>query len=338
MSQTHDGQDDASYFFTKEIDLMITFGPVPSRRLGRSLGINNIPPKICSYSCVYCQLGHTLKMQTDRQAFFKKDEIWRSAKERIEKAKDGGENIDYLTFVPDGEPTLDINLGAEIEALKALMLPIAVISNASIIWRQDVRKELMGADWVSIKIDAVKEEAWRRINRPHAKLALAAVMEGALQFARDYKGKLVTETMLVAGMNDGEEELTEVAGFLSQLKPAVAYISIPTRPPMEKWVRAPEAQFLNRAYQLLSERVPTIEYLTGYEGNAFACTGDVEQDLLNITAVHPMRQDAVDLYLARAGANPSMVRQLVEKGELIKTEYGNHTFYLRRLRLPVKAV
>lgn len=315
----------------KDLESMITFGPVPSRRLGRSLGINNIPPKICSYACVYCQLGRTLKMQINRRKFYKTEEIFHSAKDKLTKSRTAGETIDYLTFVPDGEPTLDINLRSEIEALKSLKLPIAVISNASLIWREDVRDDLLGADWVSLKVDAVKEEAWRRINRPHANLQLDSIMEGALEFAGVHKGKLVTETMLVAGINDSEEEITAVADFLSRLQPDVAYLSIPTRPPAEKWVRAPDERSLNSAYHLLSEKVRSVEYLIGYEGNAFAFTGDVEQDLLSITAVHPMRQDAVENYLLRAGANESLVRKLVEKGKLVKTRYGDHTFYLRRL-------
>ena len=93
---------------------MITFGPVPSRRLGRSLGINNIPPKICTYSCVYCQLGRTIKMQADRRAFYEPEEVFQDVKNKVEKARGIVETIDYLTFVPDGEPTLDINLGREI--------------------------------------------------------------------------------------------------------------------------------------------------------------------------------------------------------------------------------
>jgi wyosine [tRNA(Phe)-imidazoG37] synthetase (radical SAM superfamily) len=134
---------------------MIAFGPVPSRRLGRSLGINNILPKICTYSCVYCQLGRTLKMQVQRQAFYEPGEIWSAVSDKVEKVRETGEAIDYMAFVPDGEPTLDINLGREIELLKRLSLPVAVITNASLIWRQDVRTDLMAADWVSLKVDAV---------------------------------------------------------------------------------------------------------------------------------------------------------------------------------------
>ena len=110
---------------------MKSFGPIPSRRLGKSLGINNIPPKICTYSCAYCQQGFSSRMQIERQAFYDPLEIFNEVKERIELLKEKGEEIDYLSFVPDGEPTLDINLGKEIGLLKALGIKIAVITNAS---------------------------------------------------------------------------------------------------------------------------------------------------------------------------------------------------------------
>jgi len=99
---------------------MITFGPVPSRRLGRSLGINNIPPKVCTYSCVYCQLGRTPRMQVEQEAFYKKEKILQDVANKIKEVEKRGEIIDYLSFVPDGEPTLDINLGQEIKLLKPL--------------------------------------------------------------------------------------------------------------------------------------------------------------------------------------------------------------------------
>lgn len=312
---------------------MIAFGPVPSRRLGRSLGINNIPPKICSYACVYCQLGRTLKMVSDRRAFYDPGEVRRAVRERVERAAAAGEPVGYLTFVPDGEPTLDRHLGQEIEALKAFGLPVAVITNASLIWRRDVRDHLMGADWVSLKVDAVRDAVWRRINRPHGSLRLADVLRGALRFAREYRGRLVTETMLVAGVNDDEESVGGVAAFLALLKPAAAYLSIPTRPPAEAWVRPPGEPALNRAYHRLREKGLNVEYLIGYEGNAFAFTGDVAEDLLSITAVHPMRRDAVDDFLSRAGADWAVVLRLVEEGELVETEYGDHLFYLRKLRM-----
>jgi wyosine [tRNA(Phe)-imidazoG37] synthetase (radical SAM superfamily) len=316
------------------VERMIAFGPVPSRRLGRSLGINHIPPKTCTYACAYCQLGRTLKMQVVRQAFYQPEEILHAVRDQIAGAMDAGEAIDYLAFVPDGEPTLDICLGQEIELLKQLNLPVAVITNASLLWQQDVRQDLMAADWVSLKVDAAAEETWRRIDRPHGSLKLASILEGMHEFAKLYDGELVTETMLVAGVNDGENPLKEIADYLAHLRPDRAYLSVPTRPPAEDWAQSPDEQILNRAYHIFREKMDQVEYLIGYEGNAFAFTGDVEEDLLGITAVHPMREDAVSDYLERAEVGWPVVNRLVAQGELVEVEHGGHTFYVRRLDNP----
>jgi wyosine [tRNA(Phe)-imidazoG37] synthetase (radical SAM superfamily) len=226
---------------------------------------------------------------------------------------------------------LDANLGREIELLGPLGLPIAVITNGSLIWRPDVRHDLLAADWVSLKVDGVQEQVWRRIDRPHGSLTLAPILEGMLEFARAYRGELVTETMLVASMNDGEKQLKETAGFVARLQPDRAYLSIPTRPPAEAWAQAPDEQALNRAYRIFRDRMEQVEYLIGYEGNAFAFTGNVERDLLSITSVHPMREDAVGEYLARAGVGWPVIRRLVAQGKLVEVEHRGHTFYLRKL-------
>lgn len=310
---------------------MIAFGPVPSRRLGRSLGINNIPPKVCSYSCAYCQLGRTIKMQIDRRVFYPPEGILKDVKEKVESAREVGESIDYLSFVPDGEPSLDANLSYEIELLKPLGIKIAVITNASLIWREDVRESLMKTDWVSLKVDSGREDIWRRINRPHRTLQLASILDGMLEFAQAYGGELVTETMLVKGVNDSDGHLEEIGDFLAQLRPAKAYLSVPIRPPAEKWVQPPSEQVINQACQILSKRLDQVEYLIGYEGNAFAFTGDVEEDLLSITAVHPMRREAVSEFLTRARADWSVVYQLINQGRLVEMGYEGRTFYMRKL-------
>lgn len=310
---------------------MIAFGPVPSRRLGRSLGINNIPPKVCTYSCVYCQLGRTPDMRAERQEFYAPEQVARSVEEKVREVRGAGESINYLTFVPDGEPTLDINLGREIDLLRPLGIRIAVISNGSLIWREEVREALLKADWVSLKVDAVDGKVWRRIDRPHKSLRPDAIWAGMREFARAYTGVLVTETMLVAGVNDDEGSLCDVAELVAQLRPAVAYISVPTRPPAERWVRPPDEGTLNRAYQLLGQGGQRVEMLIGYEGDAFSATGDVEADLLSITSVHPMREEAVAEFLARAGSEWTIVHDLVARGQLVETEYGGARFYIRKL-------
>ncbi|MGZ8160751.1 MAG: radical SAM protein [Methylobacter sp.] len=135
--------------------LMLVFGPVPSRRLGRSLGINNIPPKHCSYSCLYCQVGPTKATETQPRAFYSPEAIFDAVKQHLENLKARKETVDYLTFVPDGEPTLDAGLGKSIELLRGLNIKIAIISNASLIWQNQVREMLKMADWVSLKVDSV---------------------------------------------------------------------------------------------------------------------------------------------------------------------------------------
>ena len=310
----------------------IAFGPVPSRRLGRSLGINHIPPKTCSYSCVYCQVGRTSRLRTARRAFYAEDDIVADVERKVDDARAAGEVIDYLTFVPDGEPTLDVSLEWAIERLKPLGIKIAVISNGSLLWRADVREALAQADWVSVKVDAVRPDVWRRINRPHRSLWLSVVLEGMLTFAETYGGELATETMLVSGINDDAAHLAEVASFLAQLRPARAYLAVPTRPPAEPWAGPPPEEVVTRAFQLLRGRLDRVELLIGYEGNAFASTGSLADDLLSITAVHPMREDAVQELLARTGAERSVVRALVAGGQLVETTYGGRKFYVRKLK------
>jgi wyosine [tRNA(Phe)-imidazoG37] synthetase (radical SAM superfamily) len=310
----------------------IVFGPVPSRRLGRSLGIDHVPPKTCTYACTYCQLGPTMRMRVDRCAFAPPDELAAAVRAKLGALRWRGEAVDALTFVPAGEPTLDANLGTEIRALRPLGIPIAVIGNASLIWRSDVRADLVEADWVSLKVDAVDPAIWHALDRPHGSLELDAILDGACTFGRDFAGTLVTETMLVAGVNDDPEHLDAVARFLARLAPHTAYLSVPTRPPAVPGVRPPDEAAVNRAFQIFAARLPAVACLLGYEGNAFSASGDAETDLLGITAVHPMREDAVAELLRRSGADRAFLRRLVDEGRLVETRYGGSTFYVRRIK------
>jgi len=314
---------------------MIAFGPVPSRRLGHSLGVNNIPPKICSYACVYCQLGRARTMAVDRSSFYGTDALLHAVREKAAGAAKAGDAIDYITFVPDGEPTLDRDLGQTILRLSTLGIPIAVITNASLLWQPDVREAVSAAHWVSVKVDAVDEALWHRIDRPHKLLHLTRILDGILAFADAFDGTLVTETMLIRDTNDRPEHVRALARFLDRLKPDIAYLSVPTRPPAEGWVKPADEDRLNCAYQIVRKHVTHVELLTGYEGNAFSFTGDVRDDLLSITAVHPMRRDAVDDLLRRAGVSWSVVDELVAGDQLVVSTYEGHTYYSRRLpRVP----
>lgn len=311
----------------------IVFGPVPSRRLGRSLGINHIPAKHCSYSCRYCQVGPTRQPEIVRHAFHAPEVVCREVAERVAMLRNHGEAVDYLTFVPDGEPSLDIHLGHLIDGLRPLGLPIAVISNASLIWREDVRAELARADWVSLKVDSVDSATWRALNRPHPTLELAAILDGIRAFAAGYRGTLVSETMLVAGVNDDTAGVEAMAGFLEQVGIRLAYLAIPRRPPADPLVACPDEAVVTRAWHAFAQRLERVELLTAYEGDEFPPLNDPRGQLLAITAVHPMRESAVRALLIRAGMDLSVLDDLLDSGALRQVSHAGEVFYVRRLRM-----
>jgi wyosine [tRNA(Phe)-imidazoG37] synthetase (radical SAM superfamily) len=309
----------------------IAFGPVPSRRLGHSLGINNIPSKHCSYSCIYCQVGPTDAQEIIPRTFYPPQEIRRQVSQRLEAVRARGEAVDYLTFVPDGEPTLDSNLGEAIDCLRDLKLPIAVISNATLIWRDDVQSILGRADWVSLKVDSVDDATWQQVNRPHQDLKLADILDGIRAFAQRYSVKLVSETMLLAGINDGKAAIDALGGFLSEAGISRAYLAIPHRPPAVSGVHGPDENVVTSAHQSLVAKGVEVELLTGYEGEDIAFSGDLRRDLLAITAVHPLRESAIRTLAEKAHADMSVVAHLLDMGELRRVVHQGESFYIRRL-------
>lgn len=268
-------------------------------------------------------------MQTHREHFYDPADIISEVEEKLKLSRMQNERIDYLAFVPDGEPTLDSGLGEEIDHLSHSGSRIAVITNSSLLWMPEVREDLLKADLVSVKIDTVLPEVWHRIDRPHSRLDLKKILNGIQLFADSFQGELITETMLVKGINDNEAGIRAVAQFIFTLKPSVSYISVPTRPPSESWVEPPEEETLNLAYMKFSGILNRVEFLIGYEGTDFTLTGRIEDDLLAITSVHPMREDAVEELVRKAGTDMSVVEKLVERGLLTKVEFGDNCFYMR---------
>ena len=312
---------------------MIVYGPVPSRRLEQSLGINHIPPKVCSYSCCYCQLGRTEKMQIERQEFYSPQTISSEVEQKLQQLMQSGQGVDYLTFVPDGEPTLDLNLGMEIAMLKQFRKKIAVITNASLLWREDVRKDLSEADWVSVKIDAVDSDIWRKVDRPHGALDLSTILAGVIAFAQQYKGQLVTETMLVDGVNDSLEAIDKLADFFARVRPQIAYLLVPTRPPAECNVRRPsDARLLEAARVIRRAAGVKVEWITGDEReDGFFCTGDIVEDLLSIAAVHPLRAEIVNEMIRNQVNGENLVNGLLKQGLLLEFWYEGKKFYRKKL-------
>ncbi len=309
---------------------MIAFGPIPSRRLGQSLGINNIPPKSCSYDCVYCQVGPTADVEIKRREFFEPEEIVNAVQQKLEESVAANARIDYLSFVPDGEPTLDIHLGETIDLLKTFKIKIAVFTNASLLWREDVRKELGKADCVSIKMDAAHVDSWQKINRPNNMLSLETIFDGISTFSKEFQGELISETMLIQGVNDNEANLRATAEFLKRVNPSIAYLAIPTRPPAESWVQSPDEQTLNKAYQIFDEQLNEVELLTGFSSETFSATGDTVQSILDITSVHPMRESEVLSYLQKGGIVKEQLNILITDEKLVRVVHEGQPFYIRK--------
>lgn len=308
---------------------MITFGPVTSRRLGMSLGINNIPSvKACTYACIYCQVGPTRRMTVKRQRFYEPTVLCEETKKHLASLAPGNKP-DYLTLVSNGEPTLDSQLGDAIRLLKTLGYPVAVITNGSLVSMPDVQDDLKEADWVSLKMDAVRPDVWKAINRPHGSLNMDRLKASYLQFAAEYKGVLATETMLVAGFNDKEDVLDETAAFLSQLHPAQACLSIPIRPPVSSVAKVPSEEAVIMAYQRFQAHMKNVILLNQFEGTETGFTGRVIEDVVDMCTVHPIREDTLKALLEKEKADPAIIEMLVSSRVIKAVTYQNHLFYIR---------
>ncbi len=243
------------------------------------------------------------------------------------KAHKAGRKIDYLTLVPDGEPTLDIHISSLIEKLRDFQLPIAVISNGSLINRSEIQEALLIADWVSLKIDSVNEEIWRKIDRPHHKLSLPIILNGMMEFRKKFQGIFVTETMLVSGVNDDDKSINDLCDFLLDLQPDKSYLAIPIRPPAEIQVGPPNTERLKEIIRIFDKKISFFELLFDQEISDFVSTGDLVSDILSITAVHPLREAALHQMVNNAGENWKVVEDLLAKKEIIRVAYQNDIFY-----------
>ncbi|MBN2260060.1 MAG: radical SAM protein [Clostridiales bacterium] len=266
------------------------FGPVPSRRLGLSLGISPIPEGYCNYSCIYCQLGRTDNMTNTRQYFYKVSEI-------IDEFKiwlDTGKKVDVITIVGEGEPTLFRNLGQLIREIKKLTkIPVAVITNGGLLYEEEVREDLSYADIVLPSFDASNKEDFVKINRPYGKLDCFKVLNGLKIFSEVYQGQLWIETMLIKDYNDSDEKLFSLKRILDEIKYDRLFINTPVRPPAEKYVEEPTNKAIERAVEILGGTA--INHLAS---NGFS--SDIKDDYEAIKSIikrHPMNQYEIKSFL-----------------------------------------
>jgi len=264
------------------------YGPVPSRRLGRSLGIDPLPSKTCNYQCIYCQLGKTTNFTNKRENFFPKKEIITEMEEYIILNE---KNIDYITFVGSGEPTLYKDLGDLILKAKEFSnKPICVITNGALLYDDEVKEELMIADIVLPSLDAGDEKSFIKINRPHPSIKFEEVIQGFIDFNKKFKNKFWIEIMIMKGINDIKEELIKIKDKLDLIKPDRIDINVPIRPPAENWVKCPNKDII----PLLNDVFGDYNDINFPEMGKFGFySSNFEKELLSIIERHPMRQDQI---------------------------------------------
>ncbi|MFW9938070.1 MAG: radical SAM protein [Candidatus Thorarchaeota archaeon] len=302
------------------------YGPVPSRRLGRSLGIDPIPSKTCNYQCIYCQLGKTTHFTNKRENFFPLKVIISEIKEAIKKNKG---LFDYITFVGSGEPTLYKDLKVLIVEIKKLSKkPICVITNGSLLYDEEVRQALLLADVVLPSLDAGDEKLFIKVNRPHPSIKFNDMIEGFINFRNSYTGKFWIEVMLIKDVNDSKEVLIEIKRIIDVIKPDRIDFNIPIRPPTEKWVKMPDKSIISLLNEIFGEYnnifFPEIGKFKFYSKN-------FEKELIKIIERHPMRKEQI-LETFSSEKFPkikilSQLKKLESQNKVRKIEYNNQIFY-----------
>jgi wyosine [tRNA(Phe)-imidazoG37] synthetase (radical SAM superfamily) len=290
--------------------------------LGQSLGIDTIPLKTCNWNCVYCQLGRTQPVTHTRKDYLPPADILAEVGQALAAHKPG--DVDWVTFVGSGEPTLHASIGWLIEQVKSLTeIPVAVITNGSLLYEPQMRRDLAAADAVLPTLDAGTPELYRRINRPHPEASFLRLVTGLVNFRQQYSGRLWVEVMLVRGLNDTERALQDIASILHRVKPDEIHISLPTRPPAETWVQPADDEGVLRALAILGEVAHVLHPAAGRfdVGGAENLTDAV----LGIITRHPMRQEELERTLEQAapGQGNDVLAELKKSGRAQVVErYG----------------
>jgi len=302
---------------------MYTYGPVPSRRLGKSLGVSPTPPGTCTYSCVYCQCGRTKCLIDKWDSFYPRDLVLSEIAERLKDSE-----ADYITFVGDSEPTLSKDLGWLILKCKQLTsIPIAIITNGSLLYRPDVRQELEAADVVLPSLDAGSDKIFKKINRPHGRIKFDLMLQGIIDFRKEFNGKLWLEVMLVHGINDTEDALRDIQSAVNQIKPDRLYIVTPIRPPSESWVLPPPPEDIIRAQEILGQSIVINENEIGQFG--IELFDSAHQAVLEISSRHPLRLEQA-YEIEDKLSEPGTVDMMIDLKELVRVLYNATDYVLPR--------
>ncbi len=301
------------------------FGPVPSRRLGISLGIDIIPFKTCTLDCLYCECGRTTNHTAVRKSFFDPDELLQEFRELIEDKS----HLDYITFSGSGEPTLNSDIGYLIREMKKLSpFPIAVLTNGTLLHRTDVQNDLLEADLILPSLDAVSENVFTKINRPAEGISAGDLVEGLKSFSRIYKGEIWLEVFISGGINDSKEELEKIRNAVTEIAPTRIQLNSLDRPPAYPGTKPAEHDLLEKIVRdwkdlpvEIIKRVKTRKEIPSFSKN-------LENSILNTIVRRPLTIDDLMTLTGKNRLELLKYLDVLEKEKKVKPEIvGDRIFY-----------
>lgn len=301
------------------------FGPVPSRRLGLSLGIDLVPFKTCTYDCIYCQVGRTTNKTVECKEFFPVEDILSQLRKRVLS-----DSFDVITFSGSGEPTLYNKLDELVYEIKKITdTKIALLTNGSLLWRDEVRRKVLGVDIILPTITSIFEKTYKLIHRPHPVLSIEKVIDGLIRLRSEYKGKIFLELFVLKGINDNEDELNPLKEVIDKINPEKIQINTAVRPPSERVVTAVDREGLEKIRKFLGSKAEIIAHT--YRSAFKEVKGDITQAILEMIKRRPVRDKDISDAL---GVDTSVVRSIIKglliKGMISEYEHLGDTYYVSK--------
>lgn len=302
------------------------FGPVNSRRLGLSLGIDLLPPKICNFNCIYCEIGPTTEFTCDRKEYVPTREIIAEI-DRFLADPEALRRLDVCTITASGEPTLHTGIGAIIRHLKdRTTKPVAVLTNGSLFHDPTVRRDLLAADIVIPSLDAALEASYRKINRPASCAPLALVIEGLIRFRKEFAGQYWLEILLAKGINDRPEDLTALRETVARIQPTKVQLNTVARPPLESFALPLSQPELTAAASHFTVPVEILVDFTTREREKFQ-PADASAILAMLRRRPCTAADVAEALNLETAPATAALEQMVTHGQLIKTVHHHKEYY-----------
>jgi len=258
------------------------YGPVPSRRLGLSLGVDIVPFKVCTLDCVYCQLGGTTEKTLERKDYVPVEAVLAELKERLNE----GLQADFITISGSGEPTLNSRLGELIDGIKKITdIPVAVLTNGTLLYKQDVRADCARADVVLPSLDAGDEQAYQRVNRPHSALSIEKLISGLCEFRNEFAGRIWLEVFFIEGFNTDTEQIAKIRDAVNRIRPDKVQLNTAVRPTAEPSIKSLNAEKLQAIAEELGEKCEVVaDFSPGRHGENIETKAE---DLLSMLKRRP---------------------------------------------------